>query len=208
MVFPLAPRPRLPRTRLGPKCDSSTSTSPSTGEARSQSSAMRSRTRRVYRFTVLRLRSVSLLVFVASRSRQNSFKNSLNLASEILMRMTYGVFELHGAERRISIFSQLVMSLNYSFPSRRMTFPKNTAPVAVPIHDLLSARWSPVAFDPAPLTNDEVHSLFEAARWHRAATTSSHGDTYTHAKATKVGARWKHFWSKVTHGQRTLASSS
>jgi nitroreductase len=46
-----------------------------------------------------------------------------------------------------------------------MTFPANPAPTAFPVHDLLAARWSPVAFDPAPLTQDEIHALFEAARW-------------------------------------------
>ena len=41
-----APRPRKPRTRLGPKYDSSASNSPTNGERASQCSAMRARMRR------------------------------------------------------------------------------------------------------------------------------------------------------------------
>ena len=34
-----------------------------------------------------------------------------------------------------------------------------------PIHDLIQKRWSPRAFDPAPLSRETLRSLFEAARW-------------------------------------------
>ncbi len=34
-----------------------------------------------------------------------------------------------------------------------------------PIHDLLRSRWSPRVFEPRPITDDELLSLFEAARW-------------------------------------------
>jgi len=34
-----------------------------------------------------------------------------------------------------------------------------------PIHDLLSRRWSPLAFDQHPIPEDTLHRLFEAARW-------------------------------------------
>lgn len=37
---------------------------------------------------------------------------------------------------------------------------------SVPLHDLLSTRWSPRALDPtAELTDDQLRALFEAARW-------------------------------------------
>ena len=39
-------------------------------------------------------------------------------------------------------------------------------PTDYPIHDLLSARWSPYAFDPNKTVDSAtLHSLFEAARW-------------------------------------------
>ncbi len=34
-----------------------------------------------------------------------------------------------------------------------------------PIHDLLSRRWSPYAFDDRPVSKEDALALFEAARW-------------------------------------------
>ena len=45
-----------------------------------------------------------------------------------------------------------------------MSPPKAASPDH-PIHALLSARWSPYAFDPRPVPEDDLRSLFEAARW-------------------------------------------
>lgn len=39
------------------------------------------------------------------------------------------------------------------------------APTEHPIHDLLSRRWSPRAFDERPVERHKIASLFEAARW-------------------------------------------
>jgi nitroreductase len=33
------------------------------------------------------------------------------------------------------------------------------------VHELITRRWSPVAFDPKPLDYESIHLLFEAARW-------------------------------------------
>lgn len=33
------------------------------------------------------------------------------------------------------------------------------------IHELISKRWSPVAFDSRPVEFDKIHLLFEAAKW-------------------------------------------
>jgi nitroreductase len=46
-----------------------------------------------------------------------------------------------------------------------MSDHKRPAPAAVPIHDLISHRWSPRAFDPKPVEKEKLRSLFEAARW-------------------------------------------
>jgi nitroreductase len=40
-----------------------------------------------------------------------------------------------------------------------------TARTAVPLHPLLAERWSPRAFDPTPLSDEDVAALLEAARW-------------------------------------------
>lgn len=39
------------------------------------------------------------------------------------------------------------------------------AETQVPIHELLSRRWSPRAFAEQPVEREKIHSLMEAARW-------------------------------------------
>ncbi len=46
-----------------------------------------------------------------------------------------------------------------------MSDHKRPAPCAVPIHDLISHRWSPRAFDSRAIPPHELKGLFEAARW-------------------------------------------
>ena len=46
-----------------------------------------------------------------------------------------------------------------------MSNHKKPAPAAAPVHDLISHRWSPRAFDPRPVEPEKLRSLFEAARW-------------------------------------------
>ena len=46
-----------------------------------------------------------------------------------------------------------------------MSDRKRPAPAAVPIHELISHRWSPRAFDPRSVELDKLRTLFEAARW-------------------------------------------
>lgn len=46
-----------------------------------------------------------------------------------------------------------------------MAVRQNPAPTAAPIHDLLTHRWSPRAFDGRAVEPGQLRSLFEAARW-------------------------------------------
>ncbi|HTU36280.1 MAG TPA: nitroreductase family protein [Candidatus Acidoferrum sp.] len=46
-----------------------------------------------------------------------------------------------------------------------MTTQSHTAETSAPIHEILSERWSPRAFDPRPVEPEKLRSLFEAARW-------------------------------------------
>jgi nitroreductase len=39
------------------------------------------------------------------------------------------------------------------------------APTDYPVHELLAKRWSPYSFDGRMVTEDDLRSLFEAARW-------------------------------------------
>jgi nitroreductase len=46
-----------------------------------------------------------------------------------------------------------------------MTHSVRPAPSGEPIHDIVSHRWSPRAFDNRPVEPEKLRSLFEAARW-------------------------------------------
>lgn len=46
-----------------------------------------------------------------------------------------------------------------------MSTAKRPAETGTPIHDLISHRWSPRAFDRRPVEPEKLRSLFEAARW-------------------------------------------
>ncbi|HRX50172.1 MAG TPA: nitroreductase family protein [Candidatus Krumholzibacteria bacterium] len=39
------------------------------------------------------------------------------------------------------------------------------AVTSVPIHEPLARRWSPVGYDPRPMSDEEVSAVLEAARW-------------------------------------------
>lgn len=60
------------------------------------------------------------------------------------------------------------------------------APADVPILDLIRKRWSPRAFDPAPVSRDVLRSLFEAARW---APSSNNGQPWRYIVADTDAAR-------------------
>src|SRR5437870_8878728 len=46
-----------------------------------------------------------------------------------------------------------------------LTLSDKRASTDHPIHDLLAARWSPYAFEDRPVSDTDLRSLFEAARW-------------------------------------------
>ena len=52
-----------------------------------------------------------------------------------------------------------------------------------PIQKLLSSRWSPYAFTDQPVTDDDLRSLFEAARW---APSSYNEQPWSYIVATKA----------------------
>lgn len=49
--------------------------------------------------------------------------------------------------------------------TRGMTYPHKKAPVDFPIIDAIAERWSPLAFDPKPVEEEKIRTMFEAARW-------------------------------------------
>ena len=50
------------------------------------------------------------------------------------------------------------------FEDKGLFVPNNRAPDA-PVNPMFLDRWSPRAFDPTPLPEEDVATLFEAARW-------------------------------------------
>src|SRR3954451_1297373 len=52
-----------------------------------------------------------------------------------------------------------------------------------PIHELLARRWSPYAFADRPVPEDDLRSLFEAARW---AASSYNEQPWRYVVATKA----------------------
>ena len=52
-----------------------------------------------------------------------------------------------------------------------------------PIHELLASRWSPYGFSDRPVSNDDLRSLFEAARW---APSSYNKQPWRYIVATKA----------------------
>ena len=62
-----------------------------------------------------------------------------------------------------------------------MTTQKHAQPDH-PIHELLAQRWSPYAFADRPVSEDDLRSLFEAARW---AASSYNEQPWTYIVATK-----------------------
>jgi nitroreductase len=53
-----------------------------------------------------------------------------------------------------------------------MTDKRRPAPVGEPIHEILSHRWSPRAFDNRAVEPEKLRSLFEAARWASSCTNA------------------------------------
>jgi nitroreductase len=52
-----------------------------------------------------------------------------------------------------------------------------------PIHELIAKRWSPYAFAERPVSDEDLHSLFEAARW---AASSYNEQPWSYIVATKA----------------------
>src|SRR5262249_42259831 len=61
--------------------------------------------------------------------------------------------------------------------------PHKTASAAHTIHELIARRWSPYAFSDRPVSDDDLRSLFEAARW---APSSYNEQPWSYIVATKA----------------------
>src|SRR3954452_12155067 len=55
-----------------------------------------------------------------------------------------------------------------------------------PVHELITRRWSPYAFADRPVSEDDLRSLFEAARW---AASSYNEQPWSYLVATKADSQ-------------------
>lgn len=46
-----------------------------------------------------------------------------------------------------------------------MDYPHKKAPTNLPVIDPILERWSPLSFDPKPVEEEKILTMFEAARW-------------------------------------------
>lgn len=46
-----------------------------------------------------------------------------------------------------------------------MDYPHKKAPTDLPVIEPIMERWSPMSFDPKPVEEEKIRTMFEAARW-------------------------------------------
>jgi nitroreductase len=86
-----------------------------------------------------------------------------------------------------------------------MNLPKAASPDH-PIHDLLMKRWSPYAFSDRPVSEEDLRSLFEAARW---AASSYNEQPWRYIVATKANtAEFERVLSCLVEGNQPWAKAA
>src|SRR3954471_20634613 len=86
-----------------------------------------------------------------------------------------------------------------------MQTPKDAKPDH-PIHELLAKRWSPYAFADRPVPEDDLRSLFEAARW---AASSYNEQPWSYVVATKSNpAELERLLSCLVEGNQAWARAA
>ena len=75
-----------------------------------------------------------------------------------------------------------------------------------PIHELLASRWSPYGFADRPVSDDDLRSLFEAARW---APSSYNEQPWSYIVATKANpAEFERLLSCLVEGNQAWAKAA
>jgi nitroreductase len=84
--------------------------------------------------------------------------------------------------------------------------PHKQASPAHPIHELTARRWSPYAFSDRPVSEDDLRSLFEAARW---APSSYNEQPWSYLVATKANpAEFERLLSCLVEGNQVWAKAA
>jgi nitroreductase len=75
-----------------------------------------------------------------------------------------------------------------------------------PVHELIARRWSPYAFADRPVSDDDLRSLFEAARW---APSSFNEQPWSYIVATKGNpAEFERLLSCLVEGNQVWAQAA
>jgi nitroreductase len=75
-----------------------------------------------------------------------------------------------------------------------------------PIHELIARRWSPYALAERPVSDDDIRSLFEAARW---AASSYNEQPWSYIVATKANmAEFERLLSCLVEGNQPWAKTA
>lgn len=75
-----------------------------------------------------------------------------------------------------------------------------------PIHELIARRWSPYAFADRPVSDDDLRSLFEAARW---AASSYNEQPWSYIVATRANtAEFERLLSCLVEGNQAWAKAA
>lgn len=82
--------------------------------------------------------------------------------------------------------------------------PQKRATPDHPIHELIAQRWSPYAFSDRPVSEEDLRSLFEAARW---AASSYNEQPWSYIVATKANPEeFERLLSCLVEGNQAWAS--
>ena len=73
------------------------------------------------------------------------------------------------------------------------------------LHNLISDRWSPKAFDDRPIDYDQIHLLFEAAKW---APSARNAQPWRFIFTIKDTPDYKVFLDLMSHKNRLWASNA
>jgi nitroreductase len=73
------------------------------------------------------------------------------------------------------------------------------------IHELITDRWSPMAFDDRPVEEDKIHLLFEAAKW---APSSRNSQPWRFIYATKEMPEYPIFLDLMSEYNQIWASTA
>ncbi len=85
---------------------------------------------------------------------------------------------------------------------------KGNAPVNHPIHELLIARHSPYAFDPArEVSEEDLTALFEAARWTMSSYNAQPWRYIVGVKERRQSA-WEHIFEVLLEGNQPWAANA